>query len=154
MWAMMLDLKHTWDELVRRQARTPQQAEAILANKLYQTLSTAMAGSLEYMAMEKVYEVHSSRRFDVVVLDTPPTSNALDFLHAASRILDVLDNNAMKLVLGPMMKAGKFGLMMAFEGMYEGFKDRATRVKALLTSRDAAFVLVTSPQPLTIQEAL
>jgi anion-transporting ArsA/GET3 family ATPase len=183
MWAMMLDLKHTWDELVRRQARTPQQAEAILANKLYQTLSTAMAGSLEYMAMEKVYEVHNSKRFDVVVLDTPPTSNALDFLHAASRILDVLDNNAMKLVLGPMMKAGRFGLkllaapsglvlrtlarftgsdflrdltafMMAFEGMYEGFKDRATRVKALLTSREAAFVLVTSAQPLTIQEAL
>jgi len=183
MWAMMLDLKHTWDELVRRQARTPQQAQAILDNKLYQTLSTAMAGSLEYMAMEKVYEVHSSRRFDVVILDTPPTTNALDFLHAAARILDVLDNNAMKLVLGPMMKAGKFGLkllaapsglvlrtlsrftgsdflrdlagfMMAFEGMYEGFKERATRVKALLTSRDAAFVLVTSASPLTIEEAL
>ena len=183
MWAMMLDLKHTWDELVKRQARTPQQAQAILDNKLYQTLSTAMAGSLEYMAMEKVYEVHNSRRFDVVVLDTPPTTNALDFLHAAARILDVLDNNAMKLVLGPMMKAGKFGLkllaapsglvlrtlarftgsdflhdlaafMMAFEGMYEGFKERATRVKALLTSRDAAFVLVTSPNPLTTQEAL
>src|SRR5260221_8446786 len=98
MWAMMLDLKHTWDGLVRDQARTPQQAEAILANKLYQTLSTAMAGSLEYMAMEKVYEVYNSKRFDVVVLDTPPTSNALDFLHAADRILDVLDNNAMKLV--------------------------------------------------------
>ena len=183
MWAMMLDLKHTWDELVKRQARTPQQAQAILENKLYQTLSTAMAGSLEYMAMEKVYEVHNSGRFDVVVLDTPPTSNALDFLHAASRILDVLDNNAMKLVLGPMMKAGKFGLkllaapsglvlrtlarftgsdflrdltafMMAFEGMYEGFKERATKVKALLTSQQSAFVLVTSANPLTIQEAL
>jgi anion-transporting ArsA/GET3 family ATPase len=183
MWAMMLDLKHTWDELVKRQARTPQQAQAILDNKLYQTLSTAMAGSLEYMAMEKVYDVHSSRRFDVVILDTPPTANALDFLHAAARILDVLDNNAMRIVLGPMMKAGKLGLklltapsglvlrtlsrftgsdflrdlaafMMAFEGMYEGFKERAQRVKSLLTSRDAAFVLVTSPNPLTIQEAL
>src|SRR5207249_7835858 len=145
--------------------------------------STAMAGSLEYIAMEKVLELYSSGRFDVVVLDTPPTSNALDFLHAPDRVLDVLDNNAMRIVLGPMMKAGKFGLrllaapsglvlrtlarftgsdflrdltgfMMAFEGMYEGFKDRATRVKTLLTSRDAAFVLVTSPQPLTIQEAL
>jgi anion-transporting ArsA/GET3 family ATPase len=183
MWAMMLDLKHTWDELVRRQAKTPQQAEAILANNLYQTLSTAMAGSLEYMAMEKVYEVYNSNRFDVVVLDTPPTSNALDFLHAADRILDVLDNNAMKLVLGPMLKAGRFGFrllaapsglvlrtlarftgseflkdltafMMAFEGMYEGFKDRAGKVKSLLSSRDAAFVLVTSANPLTIQEAL
>jgi anion-transporting ArsA/GET3 family ATPase len=183
MWAMMLDLKSTWDELVKIQAKSPQQAEAILGNQLYQTLSTAMAGSLEYMAMEKVYEVHNSRRFDVVVLDTPPTSNALDFLHAASRILDVLDNNAMKIVLGPMLKAGKFGFkllaapsglvlrtlarftgsaflrdltafMTAFEGMYEGFKERALKVKALLKSREAAFVLVTSANPLTIQEAL
>jgi anion-transporting ArsA/GET3 family ATPase len=183
MWAMMLDLKHTWDELVRRQARTPEQAQAILGNALYQTLSTAMAGSLEYMAMEKVYEVHKSQRFDVVVLDTPPTSNALDFLHAADRILDVLDNNAMRIMLGPMLKAGKIGFkllaapsslvlrtlarftgsdflrdlaafMMAFEGMYEGFKERAAHVKALLSSREAGFVLVTSPQPLTTSEAL
>jgi anion-transporting ArsA/GET3 family ATPase len=183
MWAMMLDLKHTWDELVKRQARSPKQADAILGNQLYQTLSTAMAGSLEYMAMEKVYEVYTSGRFDLIVLDTPPTSNALDFLHAADRILDVLDNNAMRVVLGPMLKAGRFGFkllaapsglvlrtlarftgsdflrdlaafMMAFEGMYEGFKDRAARVKALLASRDAAFVLVTSPNPLTTQEAL
>jgi anion-transporting ArsA/GET3 family ATPase len=183
MWAMMLDLKHTWDDLVKRQARSPQQAAAILGNQLYQTLSTAMAGSLEYMAMEKVYEVYTSGRFDLIVLDTPPTSNALDFLHAADRILDVLDNNAMRLVLGPMLKAGKFGFrllaapsglvlrtlarftgsdflrdlagfMMAFEGMYEGFKDRAAKVKALLASRDAAFVLVTGPNPLTTQEAL
>ena len=183
MWAMMLDLKHTWDELVRAQARSPQQAEAILANQLYQTLSTAMAGSLEYMAMEKVYEVYNSRRYDLVVLDTPPTTNALDFLHAPDRILDVLDNNAMRIVLGPMLKAGKLGFkllaapsglvlrtlarftgsdflrdlagfMMAFEGMYEGFKERAGKVKALLGSRDAAFVLVTSANPLTIQEAL
>ena len=183
MWAMMLDLKHTWDALVRAQAKTPQQAEAILANRLYQTLSTAMAGSLEYMAMEKVYEVYNSKRFDVVVLDTPPTSNALDFLQASSRILDVLDSNAMKIVLGPMLKAGKIGFkllamptglalrtlarftgaeflrdltafMLAFEGMYEGFKERAAKVKALLKSREAAFVLVTSPNPLTIEEAL
>jgi anion-transporting ArsA/GET3 family ATPase len=183
MWAMMLDLKRTWDELVRRDARTPQQAQAILDNKIYQTLSTAMAGSLEYMAMETVYEVASSGRYDVVVLDTPPTSNALDFLHAPNRILDVLDNNAMRLVLGPMLKAGKIGFrllaapsslvlrtlarftgsdflrdlaafMIAFEGMYEGFKDRASKVKALLSSPKTAFVLVTSPNPLTTQEAL
>jgi anion-transporting ArsA/GET3 family ATPase len=183
MWAMMLDLKHTWDELVKAQARSPEQARAILENELYQTLSTAMAGSLEYMAMEKVYEVYNSKRFDVVVLDTPPTSNALDFLHAADRILDVLDNNAMRIVLGPMLKAGRFGFrllaapsalalrtlarftgsdflrdltafMLAFEGMYEGFKARAARVKQLFSSREAAFVLVTSPSPLTIQEAL
>ena len=183
MWAMMLNLKRSWDELVRRNARTAEQAQAILDNKLYQTLSTAMAGSLEYIAMEKVLELYSSGRFDVVVLDTPPTSNALDFLHAPDRVLDVLDNNAMRIVLGPMLKAGKLGLrllaapsglvlrtlarftgsdflrdlaafMMAFEGMYEGFKERAANVKALLASPQTGFVLVTSPNPLTTQEAL
>ena len=183
MWAMMLDLKLTWDELVMKQAASKEQADAILGNRIYQTLSTAMAGSLEYMAMEKVYEVASSGRFDVVVLDTPPTSNALDFLHAADRILDVLDNNAMRIILGPMLKASKVGFrllalpsslvlktlarftgadflrdlaafMLAFEGMFEGFKDRAARVNQLMRSPDAAFVLVTSPTPLTIQEAL
>ncbi len=183
MWAMMLDLKRTWDELVRRAARTPEQAQAILGNKLYQTLSTSMAGSLEYMAMEKVYELYSSGSFDLIVLDTPPTSNALDFLHAPDRILDVLDNNAMRLVLGPLLKAGKIGFrllaapsslvlrtlarftgidflrdlaafMLAFEGMYEGFKERAAKVKELLASSRTGFVLVTSPNPLTTQEAL
>jgi len=183
MWAMMLDLKRTWDELVRRAARTPEQAQAILGNKLYQTLSTSMAGSLEYMAMEKVYELYSSGGFDLIVLDTPPTSNALDFLHAPDRILDVLDNNAMRLVLGPLLKAGKIGFrllaapsslvlrtlarftgidflrdlaafMLAFEGMYEGFKERAAKVKELLASSRTGFVLVTSPNPLTTQEAL
>ena len=172
MWAMMLDLKRAWDELVRRDARSPEQAEAILGNKIYQTLSTAMAGSLEYIAMEKVYELYSSGRFDVIVLDTPPTSSALDFLHAPDRVLDVLDNNAMRLVLGPMLKAGRLGLrmlvkpsglvlrtlarftgsdflgdlaqfMVAFEGMYEGFKDRASQVKALLSSNRTAFVFST-----------
>jgi anion-transporting ArsA/GET3 family ATPase len=183
MWAMMLNLKRSWDELVRRNARSAEQAQAILDNKLYQTLSTAMAGSLEYIAMEKVLELYSSGRFDVVVLDTPPTSNALDFLHAPDRVLDVLDNNAMRIMLGPMLKAGKLGLrllaapsglvlrtlarftgsdflrdlasfMMAFEGMYEGFKERAAKVKALLSSPETGFVLVTSPNPLTTQEAL
>src|SRR5947209_298387 len=183
MWAMMLNLKLARDQLVRRGAQSPEQSEAILANKLYQTLSTAMAGSLEYIAMEKVYELYTSGRYDVIVLDTPPTSNALDFLHAPDRILDVLDNNALRLLLGPLFKAGRVGFkllaapsslvlrtlsrftgsdflrdlgafLMAFEGMYDGFKERAAQVKSLLSSRDAAFVLVTSPNPLATQEAL
>src|ERR1700704_5037446 len=106
------------------------------------------------MAMEKVYELSTTGRFDVIVLDTPPTANALDFLHAADRILDVLDNDALRVLLGPMLKASRVGLrlfalpagmvlrtlarftgqdflrdlaqfLVAFEGMYEGFKDRA-----------------------------
>ncbi|MFL5395709.1 MAG: ArsA family ATPase [Myxococcales bacterium] len=183
MYAMMLDLKLTWDELVERQAPSPEKARQIKENRLYQTLSTVMAGSLEYMAMEKVYEVVRTGRFDVVVLDTPPTANALDFLHAADRIVDVLDNDALRLLLGPLLKASKVGLRLfalptgiilktlarftgqdflrdlaqffvAFEGMYEGFKQRAAEVKRLLSSKEAAFVLVTSANPLTIEEAL
>src|SRR5262249_36709037 len=125
----------------------------------------------------------SSGRYDLVVLDTPPTANALDFLHAPDRILDLLENDAARLVLGPLLQAGQIGLklfnlrstyvlkklgrfaggeflrdlasfMVAFEGMYEGFKDRAGQVKALLASREAAFVLVTSPNPQVIEEAL
>jgi anion-transporting ArsA/GET3 family ATPase len=181
--AMMLDLKLTWDELVRRDAPTPSRARQIIDNRLYQTLSTAMAGSLEYIAMEKVAELAASQRYDVVVLDTPPTSNALDFLRAPDRILDVLDNDAMRLLLGPLVRAGKIGLklfalpsslvlktlsrftgadflhdladfLVAFEGMYEGFKERAAKVKRLLGSSEAAFVLVTSPNPLTVEESL
>jgi len=183
MYAMMLDLKLTWDELVDRQAPSPDKARQIKENRLYQTLSTVMAGSLEYMAMEKVYELSRTGRFDVVVLDTPPTANALDFLHAADRIVDVLDNDALRLLLGPLLKGASIGLRLfalptgiilktlarftgqdflrdlaqffvAFEGMYEGFKERAGEVKRLLSSKDAAFVLVTSPNPLTIEEAL
>jgi anion-transporting ArsA/GET3 family ATPase len=183
LYAMMLDLKLTWDELVQRQAPSPERARQILDNRLYQTLSTAMAGSLEYMAMEKVDELHSSGRFDVVVLDTPPTANALDFLRAPDRILDVLDNDAMRILLGPMLRASRIGLklfalptglvlrtlakftgqtflrdlahfMVAFEGMYGGFKQRAAQVKRLLSGPDSAFVLVTAPNPLTIEDAL
>jgi anion-transporting ArsA/GET3 family ATPase len=182
MYAMMLDLKLTWDELVQRQAPSPERAKDILQNPLYQKLSTVMAGSLEYMAMEKVYELAETNRFDVIVLDTPPTANALDFLHAPDRILDVLDNDAVRLLLGPLLKASRVGLrlfalpagmvlktlarftgqaflrdlaqfLVAFEGMYAGFKDRAANVKRLLSSQEAAFVLVTSPNPLTLEEA-
>lgn len=181
--AMMLDLKTAWDELVRKDSRTPAQAEAILSNRLYQTVSTVLAGSLEYMAMEQVQRLSAGRRYDVIVLDTPPTSNALDFLGASDRLLDLLDNDAMRFVLGPMLKAGKFGLKLfalpsslilktlarftgadflrdvadffvAFDGMYDGFKARAANVKALLSSPEAAFVLCTSPSQLTIDEAL
>ena len=181
--AMVLDLKLAWDELIQRDARSPEEAKQILDNRLYQTLSTVLAGSLEYMATERVAELSKSGRYDVIVLDTPPTTTALDFLDAPDRLLDVLNNDAMRLLLGPLLKAGRFGLrlfalpssiilgtlarftgatfledvarfMVAFEGMYAGFKRRAAEVKKLLASPEAAFVLVTSPNALTIDEAL
>ena len=84
--ALMLDSKGTFDDLVQRYARTPEQAESILANRLYQNLAGALSGTQEYMAMEKLYELVQSKEFDVVVVDTPPTRNALDLLDAPRRL--------------------------------------------------------------------
>ncbi len=182
LWAMMLDLKRSWDDLIARYI-APEKREAVFRNRFYQTLSSALAGSQEYIAMEKLYELNASDRYDLVVLDTPPTAHALDFLDAPNRILDFLDNEAVKVILGPALKAGKVGLrlfhlggsyiaktisrftgvetlqelasfMVEIQGTYEVFKDRAAKVKALLASPDAAFVLVTSAHALTVDEAI
>lgn len=183
LWAMTLDLRRTWDDVVTRYAPTPDRREKILGNRLYRQLSTSLAGSLEYMAMEKVYELHRSGEYDLVVLDTPPTAHALDFLDAPNRLLDMLGNDAVKWMLGPALSAGKVGLSLfgfgssyvfktlarftgvemlrqmadffvAFQGMYEGFKERAGAVKGLLSGPKTGFVLVTSPAPMTMDEAV
>lgn len=183
LWAMTLDLRRTWDDLVTRHAPTPQRREQILNNRLYHALSTQMAGSLEYMAMEKVHELERSGAYDLVVLDTPPTAHALDFLDAPNRLLDLFSHDAAKWLLGPAAGAGKVGLSLmhlgssyvlktlsrftgtellqgladffvAFQGMYEGFKERAAATKALLAGPKSGFVLVTSPNALTVEEAV
>ncbi len=82
LWALMLDTKTTFDDVVVRNAGSPEQAEAILDNRLYRNISGALGGTQEYMAMEKLYELHREGRFDLVVVDTPPTRHALDFLDA------------------------------------------------------------------------
>ena len=183
LYAMMLDLKRTWDDLVVRHVSNPERREAILRNRFYVQLSTSLVGSQEYMAMEKLYELREARDYDLVVLDTPPTVHALDFLEAPNRVLDVLGNDAGRLLLAPALKAGTAGLklmnlgggyiartisrligaetlqavaelFLAFSVMYDGFKERAERVKSLLASDETAFVLVTSPNPLAIDEAI
>ncbi len=182
LWAMMLDLKRSWDDLLSRHLPADKR-ERIFQNRFYVTLSSALAGSQEYIAMEKLYELHASDRFDLVVLDTPPTSNALDFLNAPDRILDFLDNEAAKVLLGPALKAGSVGLklfqlgggyvartlsrftgaetlqelaafMVEIQGTYGVFKDRAARVKELLGSSETAFAVVTSAHALTVDEAI
>jgi anion-transporting ArsA/GET3 family ATPase len=181
--AMMLDVKRTWDDLVARHAPDPARRERILKNRLYQQMSSALAGSQEYMAMEKLYELATDRDYDVIVLDTPPTAHALDFLEAPDRILDFLGNETARALLAPLAGAGRMGLRLAqlgggyiartlarftgqaaladlgdflqgFQGMYDGFKDRAAAVHALLSRPEVGFVLVTSPSPVAIDEAL
>ena len=183
LFAMMLDVKRTWDDLVTRHAPDPARRERILRNRLYQQMSSALAGSQEYMAMEKLYELATDRDYDVIVLDTPPTAHALDFLEAPDRILDFLGNETARALLAPAAAAGKLGLRLAqlgggyiaktlarftgqavladlgdflqsFQGMYEGFKERAAAVHALLSRPEVGFVLVTSPSPVAIDEVL
>jgi anion-transporting ArsA/GET3 family ATPase len=183
LFAMMLDVKRTWDDLVARHAPDRERMERIFKNRFYQQASGTLAGSQEYMAMEKLYELHQERDYDLIVLDTPPTAHALDFLDAPNHVLDFLDNNAARFLLAPALAAGKVGLklfnfggsyiartisrftggetlrdlaefMLSFEGMYEGFKERAAAVKALLATSQVGFVLVASPSPLSVDEAL
>ncbi len=181
--AMMLDVKRTWDDLIARHAPDRHRQERIYQNRIYQQLSSALAGSQEYMAMEKLYELATERDYDLVVLDTPPTAHALDFLEAPDRILDFLGNETARLLLAPALGAGKMGLrlfqlggsyiartlarftgsevlrdlaefMASFQGMYEGFKNRAAAVRALLAQPDVGFVIVSSPGTLSVEEAL
>lgn len=181
--AMMLDVKRTWDDLVTRHAPDHARRDRILRNRLYQQMSAALAGSQEYMAMEKLYELATDRDYDVIVLDTPPTAHALDFLEAPDRILDFLGNETARALLAPALGAGRLGLRLAqlgggyiaktlarftgqqalgdlgdflqsFQGMYDGFKERAAAVRALLSRPDVGFVLVASPSSVSIDEAL
>jgi anion-transporting ArsA/GET3 family ATPase len=183
LFAMMLDVKRTWDDLVTHHAPDPARRDRILKNRLYQQMSSALAGSQEYMAMEKLYELATDRDYDVIVLDTPPTAHALDFLDAPERIVEFLGNDTARALLAPAAAAGKIGLRLAqlgggyiaktlarftgqavladlgdflqsFQGMYEGFKERAAEVHALLARPEVGFVLVTSPSPVAIEEVL
>ncbi|HEY0840848.1 MAG TPA: ArsA-related P-loop ATPase [Vulgatibacter sp.] len=182
LFAMMLDLQRSWDDLISRYV-PPKQREALLRNRFYQTLSSALAGSQEYIATEKLYELHARGDYDLLVLDTPPTSHALDFLDAPKRILDFLDQRPLRAVAGPALAAGRIGFklmtlggsvagkalsrltgtetleeltafMLEIQGTYGVFKERAAQVKELFTSSESAFVLVTSPHGANIDEAV
>jgi anion-transporting ArsA/GET3 family ATPase len=179
LWALMLDTKTTFDDVVMRNAASPEQAQAILDNRLYRNISGALGGTQEYMAMEKLYELHRAGGFDLVVVDTPPTRHALDFLDAPARLVRFLDNRIFRLLMmptraglralgvatrlflrtvssavGQTMVADTVAFFAAFEGMEQGFRDRATKVEALLADEGTAFVVVASPRRDAVTEAL
>ncbi len=176
--ALMLDTKGTFDDLVERHARNEAQAQAIRANRIYQNLTGMLSGTQEYMAMEKLYELTESGDFDVVVVDTPPTRNALDLLDAPRRLTRFLSNRLFRALLAPTRASLRLltiatqallrtisrvagaeivqdavDFFQAFEGMEQGFSDRASAVRDLLTHPATAYVLVTSPRPDSIEEA-
>jgi anion-transporting ArsA/GET3 family ATPase len=180
--AMMLDMKRTFDEVIDRHASDRQRAERIKSNRFYQQLSSSLAGTQEYMATEKLYDLHNTGLYDCIVIDTPPTRNALDFLDAPKRLTDFLEGRFLRMFLAPGLAAGKLatraagfgaGLFMkaasrltgqavlgdlaeffqSFEGMYDGFKQRAQGVYRLLQSPTSAFVVVATPEVPALTEA-
>lgn len=178
LWALMLDTKSTFDSLVVKHATDPAQAESILANRFYRNISGALSGTQEYMAMEKLYELHHEGGFDVIVVDTPPTRNALDFLEAPERLTRFLDHRLYRLLVSPTrglaravnvaaqaflrtlsrvvggeVVADSIDFFAAFDGMEQGFKERGVAVVELLSDARTAFVLVTAPRRDVIDEA-
>ena len=179
--AMMLDMKRTFDEVVEAQA-TPEKAKAILENPFYITLSSSFAGTQEYMAMEKLGQIRADAQrdgtYDLIVVDTPPSRSALDFLDAPERLSRFLDGRFIKLMLAPargparLLSAG-FGLVTnaltrilgaqvlrdlqtfvtAIDTVFGGFRQRATKTYALLQADGTAFVVVASPEPDALREA-
>jgi anion-transporting ArsA/GET3 family ATPase len=175
---LMLDAKGTFDRLVRRHATDDAQAERILANRFYQNVSSALSGTQEYMAMEQLHELHEAGGYDLIVIDTPPTRHALDFLDAPRRLAQLLDNRLFRVIVTPAragLRLVSVGLQRflravarvvgveviddvvaffrAFEGMEDGFRSRAREVLAVLTDPTTAFVLVTSPRRDAVDEA-
>jgi anion-transporting ArsA/GET3 family ATPase len=185
--AMMLDMKRTFDEVVEAHA-TPEKAQQILANPFYVALSSSFAGTQEYMAMEKLGQLHGqatssdqdpgAKAWDLIVVDTPPSRSALDFLDAPDRLSSMLDGRFIKLLLAPakgparFLSAG-FGIVTsalnkvlgaqvltdmqtfvaAFDTLFGGFRQRAEGTYALLQARETAFIVVAAPEPAAMREA-
>jgi anion-transporting ArsA/GET3 family ATPase len=178
---MMLDTKGTFDELIERYAASPDARDRILNNRLYRHVSTSLAGTQEYMAMEKLYALKKDPRWDLIVVDTPPTTNALDFLDAPERMIDALDSAVLRWLLTAFQSSGKLSINLLARGaaaalrgiarltgqgflealaeflvlineMFGGFRARANEVRKALRGDEVAYVLVTSPDPLSIRE--
>ena len=179
LWAMMLDTKGTFDEIVTRLAPDERAREEILANPIYRELSSAVAGSQELSAIAKLYELRHERDFDVIVLDTPPSRNAFDFLEAPNRLLRFLEGRALKVFMAPSGLAARLfgrstGVVFAIfarvtgvdmlndlstffrslSGVLDGFGERTRGVAKLLRDPETTLMIVTSPEPEPAREAV
>jgi anion-transporting ArsA/GET3 family ATPase len=179
LWAMMLDPKRTLDEVVGELAPGEHAREDILTNPIYRELSSAVAGSQELSAITKLYELDHEHDFDVIVLDTPPSRNALDFLEAPTRLLGFMEGRALKVFVAPGGPTARlFGrstsvvfaifarvsgvdllgdlsrFFRSLSGVIEGFRERTHRVAALLRGPQTTFVIVSSPEPEPARESI
>ena len=181
LFAMMLDMKRTFDDVVLEHS-TPERAEQIFANPFYQSLSSSFAGTQEYMAMEKLGQLVATNEWDLIVVDTPPSRSALDFLDAPNRLGRFLDGRMIRLLTAPAKAGGKAYMKVvtvsvgmvarvftkviggdllndlstfvtALESMFGGFRERAQQTYELLKTPGTAFIVVAAPEPDALREA-
>jgi anion-transporting ArsA/GET3 family ATPase len=179
--AMMLDMKRTFDDVVLAHS-DPAKAAEIFANPFYQAMSSTFAGTQEYMAMEKLGQLHARGEWDLIVVDTPPSRSALDFLDAPARLSRFLDGRMLRLLLAPARSGGRSmfslvtasfgmfsravqkvlgaqlltdlsGFVAALDSMFGGFRQRAEQTYRILQARETAFLLVATPEPDAVREA-
>jgi anion-transporting ArsA/GET3 family ATPase len=182
LWVAMLDTSASWDDLVKRHAPDPNTRDRILANPLYRNITQRFVQSHDYIAMERLHEVDDSGEFDLIVVDTPPSRHAIDFLDAPERMKDFFSSTLLKWITMPYRlggeRVGRIGYLAAkpfyqvadrilgsqflqdvaeffllFQGMYDGFVERADAVTALLHRSTTAFMVVTTPEPAPMHEA-
>ncbi len=176
LWAAMLDAKQSWDELVRRHAPDPATVARILENPLYQNISGRFAQGNEYIAMERLYEIHRTGVYDLIVVDTPPTRHALDFLEAPDRMAEFFSSRLLRWLTAParsrmltlasrpfyqvadrilgtqfLQDISEFFLL--FQTMYDGFVDRAEAVTRTLADKRTTFIVVSTLESAPVREA-
>jgi anion-transporting ArsA/GET3 family ATPase len=181
--AMMLDQKRAFDEVVERYARDPQAKRSILENPIYAQISSSLSGSHEYAAMAKLYQIARERDYDLIVVDTPPTAHALDFLDAPEKVASAIDSPAVEWFVKPVKSTGRFSLRMIgaggsfilkriakfvgsafledmarffveFNDVLGGFRERAREVFDLLRTDEVGFLCVAAPEPSVVDEVL
>ncbi len=176
LWAAMLDTKQSWDDLVRRHAPDPATRDAILANPLYKNITGRFVQSHDYIAMERLYDIHASGRFDLIVVDTPPTRNAIDFLEAPERMADFFSSRLLRWLTVPARSrvltmaskpfysiadrilGSKFlediaEFFLLFQTMYKGFVARAEAVTRTLADKRTTFLVVSTLESAPVREA-
>jgi anion-transporting ArsA/GET3 family ATPase len=176
LWAAMLDMKQSWDDLIRTHAPDAETREKILANPLYQNISGRFVQSHDYIAMERLYEIHCEGKYDLIVVDTPPTRNALDFLDAPQRMADFFSSRLLRWlivpyrsrlvnmaskpfyqvadrILGTQFLADISEFFILFQSMYAGFVERADAVTRLLSDRRTTFMVVSTLEATPVREA-
>jgi anion-transporting ArsA/GET3 family ATPase len=176
LWAAMLDTKESWDALVRTHAPDAATREAILANPLYQNIAGKFVQSHDYIAMERLYEIHSSGRYDLIIVDTPPTRNAIDFLEAPERMADFFSSRLLRWlilpyksrlinaasrpfysiadrILGSQFLQDIAEFFILFQSMYDGFVERANAVTRTLEDRRTTFAVVSTLETAPMREA-